>query len=243
MNLLSLSVLLAFVTTGTNTYMLGTDPTRRAEYLDTEETYLLEWEVLWSSGRIVFNVTVQTTGYVAFGLANSNDDAVEGGGVDFLIAGVMDHGRTYFLDNHIWGKGIPSVDLGQDYVLHTSWESRTHTFISFSRLLDTCDPQDYPITDNRVSVVWGYGEDDNHEVAWNVRKTGSFDLYLLDQDHSRRIERGDGGEPKVVAEEEFGVWSIRTRTRIPSNETSYLCTMHRGPQLRMKHHVVGVRCS
>lgn len=221
-------------------YRLGNDPTRRAEYLDPYEKFLLEWEPLWSSGRIVFNLTVQTKGYVSLGLTGSANEATSGG-VDLLIAGVFGHGKVYFLDQHSYRGGAPQMDQSQDYTIHAAWESKTHTFISFSRALDSCDPHDYPITDNKLTLLWAYGEEDNHELSWTYAKRGSYEVYLLDQDYSPRIIRDSAtGEPRLISQEKLDTWTISRRVRLPNNETAYFCSMHRGPRLQRKHHVVGV---
>jgi len=40
----------------------------------------------------------------------------------------------------------PILDTTQDWVLTKAEENSTHTSLSFHRLLDTCDPEDYAIT-------------------------------------------------------------------------------------------------
>lgn len=75
------------------------------------------------------------------------------------------------------GNQVPQEDQSQDWTLHAAWESTTHTFLSFSRALDTCDKEDYPITEDTISLIWSYGENDNIEYHFHHR--GHFDVFLM----------------------------------------------------------------
>lgn len=76
-----------------STYQVGNDPFTREEPLDPEGKYLLQWHIDWNSKRITFKTTVETKGWVGFGI--SNNGTVEAG-ADFVIGGVRDNGKTYF---------------------------------------------------------------------------------------------------------------------------------------------------
>lgn len=111
------------------------------EFLDRDQKYYLEWVVLWPERRIIFNVTVQTTGYVGFGLSLAG----RMDGADIVVGGVRKDGTSYFSDRHGVGNREPREDASQDWVLHTARQTSSHTFLSFSRLLDTCDDKDHVI--------------------------------------------------------------------------------------------------
>jgi len=49
-------------------------------------------------------------------------------------------------DRHGIGNTKPVIDLHQDWKLLEAYETFTHTVLKFSRLLETCDDQDVPIT-------------------------------------------------------------------------------------------------
>ncbi len=78
------------------------------------------------------------------------------------------------------GNQMPEEDPSQDWTLHSATEDGSCTVLTFSRVFDTCDPQDYPITVNVFNKlitkkVWG-----------NVRQnlyytccTGKQNLYNL----------------------------------------------------------------
>lgn len=46
------------------------------------------------------------------------------------------------------GFTTPKIDDNQDWILLNSSETNGLTYLKFSRLLDTCDDEDYPITVN-----------------------------------------------------------------------------------------------
>lgn len=123
-------------------HMIGQNPYYRAETLDYNGRYQLEWLVEFEEKRITFNVTAQTKGYVGFGISKNGTMQEK---ADVVIGGVTSSGKTYFTDRYSTGNQMPEIDASQDWTLNDAWESATHTFLSFSRKLDTCDPDDYPI--------------------------------------------------------------------------------------------------
>lgn len=68
------------------------DTVKRAEVLDHNGKYSVEWEVDLETEIIVFTVDVETTGFVGFGISmNPSMD-----GADIVIGGVRDNQTTYF---------------------------------------------------------------------------------------------------------------------------------------------------
>jgi len=125
------------------------NPYKHIAQLDQQGKYLLEWEVIWAEKRVIFNVTVQTQGYVAFGLSKRG----QMDGADIVIGGVDRDGRSYFTDRHGTGRKMPEIDISQDWTLHDAWERNSRTFLSFSRPFETCDNEnDLPITVNRTII-------------------------------------------------------------------------------------------
>lgn len=126
-------------------YVVDNNPYRHFMTLDQEGKYELEWLVDWDEKRIIFNVTVQTTGYVGFGLSSSSGNS-KMKGADIVIGGIKASGEPYFSDRHAIANQLPVEDLSQDWTLHDAWERGQRTFLSFSRPLDTCDEDhDIPI--------------------------------------------------------------------------------------------------
>lgn len=140
---ISTSVILSLLQSHCEGHMIGQNPYYRAETLDYNGRYQLEWLVEFEEKRITFNVTAQTKGYVGFGISKNGTMQEK---ADVVIGGVTSSGKTYFTDRYSMGNQMPEIDASQDWTLNDAWESATHTFLSFSRNLDTCDPDDYPIT-------------------------------------------------------------------------------------------------
>lgn len=63
------------------------------EILDDDQKYVLEWIVNWPERRILFNLTVQTRGYVGFGLSKNGTMTR----ADTVVGGVHSNGTSYFL--------------------------------------------------------------------------------------------------------------------------------------------------
>ncbi|ODM96226.1 DBH-like monooxygenase protein 1 [Orchesella cincta] len=217
------------------------NPYRRSEILDSKGKYRLDWLTDWNTKRVTFNVTVQTKGYVGFGLSNNGKMT----GADIVIGGVKPNGKTYFSDRHAIANQLPVLDSTQDWNLNWAWESETHTFLSFSRAFDTCDPEDYALTEDTVTLIWSYGEKDT-DIGYHYRNRGIFKVYLLEPDNSPKIIRDSRNlNPKVVGKEssDLKLWTINRPHQMTSDDTSYICTIHRGPRLQRKHHVVGLDVS
>lgn len=68
------------------------DPYQHREVLDPQGKYLLEWRPDFGQRRVYFNVTVQTLGYVGFGLSRNGKMS----GADIVIGGVEKDGKSYF---------------------------------------------------------------------------------------------------------------------------------------------------
>lgn len=85
------SVLL-FLVIGIFTTTCSCDTVKRAEVLDVNGKYSVEWAADLDAETIVFTVNVETTGYVGFGISMNPNMA----GADIVIGGVRDDGTIYF---------------------------------------------------------------------------------------------------------------------------------------------------
>lgn len=142
------------------------------------------------------------------------------------------------------GNQLPEEDASQDWVLHWASESDTHTYLSFSRDFDTCDAQDYPITENKISLIWAYGERDR--IDYHLRNRGVYQVYLLHPDYTPGIvqdtnvgNRNTSLINSVKSSKNLKVWTLSSQMIAPSEDTAYWCTIHKGPSLPRKHHLVG----
>lgn len=216
-------------------------------YLDgTRQRYLLTWRVDWTQSRVNFSATVQTQGYVAFGLARQ--DKMDG--ADIVIGGVIaETGTTYFRDYHAIGNQQPVPDRNQDWTLHFAEQNGTHTTLEFSRSLDTCDNQDIPISDDALFLIWAYGETDNVS-EFHYQNRGAMIEYLLDPDLTPRIIHEsnqlweiNNSTPAANVENigDAQRWRVRQEFQIPPKRTTYWCNIKKfSPTARGRHHVIGV---
>lgn len=227
-------VLLIYLVQNGHSYMIGNNPHHLRENIDPSGRYQLEWLVDHKNKMITFNVTVHTTGYVGFGLSSNGKMT----GADIVIGGVDSKGKSYFSDYHAVGNQIPVLDPSQDWNLLSARENGSHTFLTFSRQFDTCDPQDYPVTEDKISVIWAYGSRD--VVRYHYQNRGEFQVYLLSPDYSPELRTNPKtGGREAVGRPDMKVWSIENNIDLPAQDTMYWCTMHRAPSLSRKHHVVG----
>ncbi|ODM90036.1 DBH-like monooxygenase protein 1 [Orchesella cincta] len=82
------------------------------EYLDSEQSYLLKWNVSLTEKRIYFEVTANTTGYIGFGISPTGGMA----GADIFIAGVHPNGTEYSSDATV--RVIYAMGETDDLVFH-----------------------------------------------------------------------------------------------------------------------------
>ncbi|XP_035708310.1 DBH-like monooxygenase protein 2 homolog [Folsomia candida] len=196
---------------------------RNGEWLDTAEKIWLNWTVNEVTKTITFELEAETLGWVGFGISP------QGGmtGADIFIAGVLPNGDHYSSDRHATGTVEPIVDAHSDWELHDARESGNRTYLKFSRLIDTCDDQDYPIGMDMTRLIWAFGITD--EIAYHTstrRGTKSVNLRgaLIPEVDFTKLK-----EHKMVLD-----------MVMPPSDTSYWCSFHKGPALDKKHHIVAV---
>lgn len=218
-----------------DSYLVDNNPYRHVETLDGEGKYILEWMVDWETKRVIFNVTAETTGYIGFGLSRRGKMT----GADIIIGGVGSDGKPYFTDRHAIGNQLPALDDIQDWTLHGAWENGDSTFLSFSRAFDTCDKEDYPITEDVISLIWSFGENDNME-EYHFHNRGHFDAFLLDPDLTPKVAQPHyrAKNPKELGD--LKVWTVNKLEMLPPKETFYTCSFHKAPRFKNKQHIIGV---
>ncbi|CAL8141897.1 unnamed protein product [Orchesella dallaii] len=216
-------------------YYIDSHPYRHKQVLGPKATYVVQWAVNWKENRITFQVSAETKGWIGFGLSrNGRMD-----GSDVVIGGVSSSGQPYFNDAHVKGNRSVQVDNQQDWKLLGAWERGKRTYLSFTRALDTCDLQDYPITNDRIVLIWAYGDTD--QVQYHAKRRGSFPIYLLDPEiasetaHSHYRQIGPHSNTILVQR-----WALTSTIRLPERPTSVWCSIHQGPTLGTRHDIVGM---
>ncbi|KAL4218879.1 hypothetical protein ACF0H5_021467 [Mactra antiquata] len=149
--------------------------------LELDANYILGWR--YNATHIEFQATVNTAGYVGFGLTRSgqmyNADIVMG-----WIAG----GSIYFADYHTNASSrAPMMDQSQDWFIKSGNEVNGTTVLEFYRKLDTCDRNDMAITKDRIVLIWSYSPNDPDLATSEVPYHGEYYrgvvvIFLLESD-------------------------------------------------------------
>ncbi|XP_035704417.1 DBH-like monooxygenase protein 2 homolog isoform X2 [Folsomia candida] len=146
-------------------------------------------------------------------------------GADIFIAGVGNDGQPYFSDRIGVGFTTPKIDDNQDWILLNSSETNGLTYLKFSRLLDTCDDEDYPITMDTNRLIWAMGSSDAIEYHTSERR-GARSISLL------------GAPTPDINLDQMMYWDMTVDMAMPAQSTIYWCSFHKGPILDYKHHIV-----
>jgi hypothetical protein len=99
--------------------------------------------------------------------------------------------------------------------------------MTFSRSWETCDSNDIVINQDATYLIWSYGETDDITYHGGDNR-GSLSIYLLDPPNPEVDKTG------------LLSWPIQITYLLPTNDTVYYCSIHKAPQLNIKHHIVGV---
>uniref|UniRef100_A0A671NE33 DBH-like monooxygenase protein 2 homolog n=1 Tax=Sinocyclocheilus anshuiensis TaxID=1608454 RepID=A0A671NE33_9TELE len=143
-----------------------------SEHLDLEHKVQLKWGFNEIQGTILFELTVNTSGWVGFGFSPKGGMT----GADIVIGGVGPEGR-YFTDRHAGGNSMPVVDQQQNYKLLSLTESDGKTVMKFQRSIEACDENDLPITNLPMKLIYAYGQNDN--IMYHSTRRGMKELNLL----------------------------------------------------------------
>lgn len=96
LHILCLLVSFGVLVQSVENYVGETSIGRRHEYLDSAGKYLVEWEAYTDTQTIVFELTVETTGFVGFGISPVGGMT----GADIIIGGVYPNATSYFSVRH-----------------------------------------------------------------------------------------------------------------------------------------------
>ncbi|KAG4066822.1 hypothetical protein HA402_012889 [Bradysia odoriphaga] len=219
----SLIVLFAVSVQSIEKYVGETSIGKRQEYLDSEGKYLVQWEAYTDTQTIVFQLTVETTGYVGFGISPVGGMT----GADIVIGGVYPNATHYFSNRHGVGNRMPEIDDNETWELLEASENGTHTYLKVGRQLDTCDLQDVVIGNSTTNFIWSMGTDDN--ISYHGERRGTSANIILDP------------PMPPIDTKNFQFWRMSHTMEMPARATTYWCTIQKSPPLPTKHHIVGYR--
>uniref|UniRef100_A0A671NDQ8 Monooxygenase, DBH-like 1, like n=1 Tax=Sinocyclocheilus anshuiensis TaxID=1608454 RepID=A0A671NDQ8_9TELE len=209
-----------------------------SEHLDLKHKVRLKWGFDKIKGTILFELTVNTSGWVGFGFSPKGGMT----GADIVIGGVGPKG-IYFTDRHAVGKSIPLVDKQQNYKLLSLTESDGKTVMTFQRSIGSCDENDLPITNLPMKLIYAYGQTD--EIMYHSTRRGTKQLNLLK--YMPRINPPNSNF--------FDITMVNFT--VPAKQTYYHCKIMKAPTFDRKrtfiiepvitnidvmHHLVLYRC-
>uniref|UniRef100_A0A672PSQ3 DBH-like monooxygenase protein 2 homolog n=2 Tax=Sinocyclocheilus grahami TaxID=75366 RepID=A0A672PSQ3_SINGR len=189
-----------------------------SEHLDPEHKVRLKWGFDEIQGTILFELTVNTSGWVGFGFSPKGGMT----GADIVIGGVGPEGR-YFTDRHAVGKSMPVVDQQQNYKLLSLIESDGKTVMKFQRLIGSCDENDLPITNLPMKLIYAYGQND--DITYHSTRRGTKELNLLKY------------MPRVNPPNSNFFDITMVNFTVPAKQTHYHCKIMRAPTFDRKQHI------
>ncbi|XP_024146154.1 DBH-like monooxygenase protein 2 homolog [Oryzias melastigma] len=188
------------------------------EYLDPNHLVCLKWGFDNAQGEITFELAVNSTGWIGFGLSRSGEMY----GADIVIGGVGPNGN-YFNDYHAIGEFMPSLDREQSYTLLSMVESDGQTIMTFRRAIQSCDEEDYHITAKPIKLIYAYGTSD--DIKYHGPRRGTKEVNLLNY-----MPRTSNSSAKYLS-------AKVTNVSVPSNKTYYHCKVMKISDLSTKHHI------
>ncbi|KAH3863954.1 DBH-like monooxygenase protein 1 homolog [Dreissena polymorpha] len=198
------------------------------EILDENQDFHVHWNVDHEQKNITFELHVRTHGYVGFGISHNGKMFP----ADIVIGWVKDE-QIHFKDRHAVALEMPLVDSSQDWHLLYGAENTWGTVLKVTRLLDTCDPDDYTISDDTVHLLYAYHPDDpaddNNIPFHGSRRHGSKSISLTTK----------MTPPELPSDVQYIDW-MNGKVLVPNKETYYRCKTFTFDQLHKKHHLVRV---
>ncbi|XP_067274110.1 DBH-like monooxygenase protein 2 homolog [Pseudorasbora parva] len=189
-----------------------------SEHLDPEHNVRLKWGFDEIQGTILFELTVNTSGWVGFGFSPKGGMT----GADIVIGGVGPKG-SYFTDRHAVGNSIPVVDQQQNYKLLSLNESDGKTVLKFQRSIKSCDENDLTITNLPMKLIYAYGQSD--DIVYHNNRRGTKEVNLL-----KYMPRVNPPNSKY-----FDMTMVNFT--VPANQTYYHCKVMKAQTFDRKQHI------
>ncbi|KAF4099806.1 DBH-like monooxygenase protein 2 homolog [Onychostoma macrolepis] len=189
-----------------------------SEHLDLEHKVRLKWGFDEIQGSILFELTVNTSGWVSFGFSPKGGMT----GADIVIGGVGPKG-SYFTDRYAGGNSMPVVDQQQNYKLLSLTESDGKTVMKFQRSISSCDENDLAITNLPMKLIYAYGQAD--DITYHSTRRGTKELNLLKY------------MPRVNPPNTNFFEITMVNFTVPAKQTHYHCKIVRTPTFDRKQHI------
>ncbi|XP_052095209.1 DBH-like monooxygenase protein 1 homolog [Mytilus californianus] len=148
-----------------------------------------------------------------------------------VVMGWVKNGNVHFADYHTTEHSAPVKDRSQDYILLNGEENDFGTVLKFVRKLDTCDENDYKISDDTVRIIYAHSEDDpndENDLRWHgTEGRGVKFMYLLNA-----VTKPDLSGNIITRD------MTQTNYHVPPQVTTYRCKAFTLSDLGKKHHMI-----
>uniref|UniRef100_A0A914X5Q2 DOMON domain-containing protein n=1 Tax=Plectus sambesii TaxID=2011161 RepID=A0A914X5Q2_9BILA len=199
--------------------------------LDTNGDFIVRWlPGTNANDYITFECEVRTQGWLGIGFSSNGGM----GSADMVIAWIDQNGNPQISDRHgpAQGNGFPPPDDMQNYQLLSGRKNQTHIVVSFRRLLDTCDQNDWKITSDTTRMIWAKNDQvptSAQDIAIHTDR-GVRSVHLM-------TEATDNGLSQVLADTSVTPFDLGVENvSIPNTQrTLYWCKIIQLPVSEKKH--------
>ncbi|UJR36729.1 hypothetical protein I4U23_029445 [Adineta vaga] len=195
----------------------------------------LWWSVNSVNQTIVFELHMNTTGWIALGISPAGGMT----GADIGVGWVEQNGTVRFQDQYASKQGTPSIDNSTDWFALQGREQNGWTAIQFKRYLDTCDSMDVAIKSGTNHLIFAYGLVD---PSWNPSINGI--TYHQDRKGAYSLSLRSYSDPPLESKfASMNYFDFRLNNyTIPTTDTTYHCRVYKAPTTyTTKQHVIAHR--
>uniref|UniRef100_A0A3B4XHT3 Dopamine beta-hydroxylase n=1 Tax=Seriola lalandi dorsalis TaxID=1841481 RepID=A0A3B4XHT3_SERLL len=195
--------------------------------LDPRGELQLAWNISYANQEIYMALKVAQ---IRYGVVLGMSDRGELTNADLVV--LWDSGtKSYFGDAWSDSEGHVSLDSQQDYKLIEAKQKTDGFYLLFKRPFSTCDPRDYLIEDGTVHVIYGFLD----------QRLASLEQLNLSRIHTgiQRVLmlRPDTPSPTLPPDVQT-LDVVAPNVIIPSQETTYWCSIQKLPENMPKNHIV-----
>lgn len=143
-------------------------------------------------------------------------------------------GKTHFDDTITDADSFINVQEQNDCMFLKLSQNGNIIRLVFQRKFETCDPKDYVIEEGTTHVVWATGKGPLKHLS-NIQ-TSNYEHGFI----RTRFLKPMISIPRHLPPGTMGIKFVGNHTKVPSNETTYWCTLHTFPKeiQEVKHHVI-----
>lgn len=204
-----------------------------------DDLYTIYWKI--DAKRINLALKVKTHGWIGFGIAEQTSGTM--GGSDIIQGYVVD-GSPKIMDRHAMRQYpstnffmAPKNDDCQDWELSSGEEIDEFTILEISRLLDTNDLQDRPISpDNKLTKIilaYGANDEDGFDIQHSKPRRKATSINFSGSMVNDELATFLQGKQNVETKDIMMQWTVTTNSTIVEsfnglldhNETIFLTTV------------------